>query len=818
MRSIVLTCLVPLLLPLASASVDAAVPGDRTIPIDALESRRWIGSAWQPSRLQDWRIEDGRLVNDDSRLPVRTAHVLPLRIDPDAPDTELRISVDVQAVGGGPLDAGSFAGVLFGAGGPDVDPRLTALVQQVPAPDGGMLAVVAGTATGRLLDFSTEKQGGFSWALPAKTGIDDLRPVPGERVELAQTDVEFRRFVLDLVITPRDDRFDVVLSARDGDAIFTVVSAGGLERDRIDGGIALVGHRSARKDGIGWSFADLRLRGEDLESWLDETDYSWGPVLAATYTIDRDDDGIHSFRLNTLFPPVADSDLGDVALEFETRDGVWRPIATGRLVDDSFTVPFQVEDVEEYLGRDYRILGEMNGTPFEWRGEIHAPPTGRPLRIASLNCVKNATAHSAWNRFGVWFPHDDVVAGVAAREPDFLFFAGDQIYEGDLNGVDRRKVVLDYHTKYQRWLRSFGELLRDRPCVIIPDDHDVYHGNIWGAGGVLAEARDGLTAQDSGGYKLPADVVNAIHRTQVGNLPACAVPGPIGQGIEPYTTRIRYGPADFAVVADRMWKDSASVKLPEAEVRNGWFRNPDFDPKDADVADAMFLGPTQEAFLAEWAASRDSASPRKIVLSQTPWVNVATLPPGRDDGVIPRLKVYPADEYAEDDVPAADTDSGGWPQSARTRAVRSLQVADALHLCGDQHLGSLIQYGIDAHRDGPYAFTPPAVANTWPRRWMPIEPGANRWEDAPRYAGDFEDGFGNLMTVLVVTNPEDRRIEPRRLFDLSPGYGMVEVEPRTGDLLLEAWPRWFGASDDAVQYPGFPFRIGGEDDSEAGSN
>jgi hypothetical protein len=399
------------------------------------------------------------------------------------------------------------------------------------------------------------------------------------------------------------------------------------------------------------------------------------------------------------------------------------------------------------------------------------------------------------------------VERVDAHRPDFYFFAGDQIYEGDVTPVDRSRIVLDYHTKYQRWLRSFGELVRDRPSVIIPDDHDVYHGNIWGAGGILAKARDGMTQQDAGGYKLSADMVNAVHRTQVGNLPECRVPGPIGQGIDPYTTRLRYGPVDFAIVADRMWKDSATVKVPEAKVRNGWFKNPDFDPRDADVEGAEFLGPTQEAFLEGWASDRDPKSPRKIVLSQTPWVNVATLPPGRDDGVVPRLTIHKAGEYAEDDEPAADTDSGGWPQTARTRAVRSLAEADALHLCGDQHLGSLVQYGIDEHRDGSFAFTPPAVANTWPRRWMPVERGGNPWEGAPRYAGDFEDGFGNLVTVFVVTNPEDRRLEPRRLFDLSPGYGIVEVDPEDGSLLLEAWPRWADPTEDAQQYDGFPFEI-----------
>ena len=63
------------------------------------------------------------------------------------------------------------------------------------------------------------------------------------------------------------------------------------------------------------------------------------------------------------------------------------------------------------------------------------------------------------------------------------------------------------------------------------------------------------------------------------------------------------------------------------------------------------------------------------------------------------------------------------------------------------------------------------------------------------------------MTVFAVTNPEDRGIVPRRLHDLSPGYGIVEVDPVTGDAVLEAWPRWGDPSDDATQYDGFPFEV-----------
>ena len=54
---------------------------------------------------------------------------------------------------------------------------------------------------------------------------------------------------------------------------------------------------------------------------------------------------------------------------------------------------------------------------------------------------------------------------------------------------------------------AFGDLLKDRPSVIITDDHDVYHGNIWGEAGkpTPKDFGQGAKAQDAGGYKMPPD-------------------------------------------------------------------------------------------------------------------------------------------------------------------------------------------------------------------------------------------------------------------------------------------------------------------------
>ena len=801
----------PVFLPLAGSTVCADFNSSWNLDHD----RIWVGSAYHANRWQDWCIHTGRLECTEvgSRLPMRTVQVLTSSLAPQNGPIQLKVALgEIDAAQS--FAANSRGGLILGCGGPDVDYRLTALVHHQPAPDGGVLVLVDERGSVTIRSNEEPIKSRSTWSISGDVTdaelplLSEQTPVPDPAGEalLSADGLELRVDIL-----PDGDLYEVRARVFDseGSTVFSEAVARGLSLPRVEGGFGVVSNHGPVGSRNGWWFRGLSATGSGV---VDHARREFGPILGALYTLDGS-----TVKMTAQFPPLGVDDNWSASLQIQPEPrATWKTIDRSDIDPDSRTALFRVEDWTFDRPIPYRVVYSLPRTDGslvadEYQGVIRPQPLPvDPLLIASLSCHKTFTGGLSWNSNGLWFPHQDMVEALVARDPDLVFFAGDQIYEGDLTPASQRNedaFILDYLWKYTHWYWAFNELMRDRPTVVIPDDHDVYHGNIWGAGGIRAKARDGMTQQDAGGYKLSADMVNAIHRTQVGNLPECRVPGPIGQGIDPYTTRLKYGPADFAIVADRMWKDSATVKVPEGKVRNGWFRNPDFDPRDADVEGAEFLGATQEAFLKEWAADRDPKSPRKIVLSQTPWVNVATLPPGRDDGVVPRLTIHKAGEYAEDDQPAADTDSGGWPQAARTRAVRSLAEADALHLCGDQHLGSLVQYGVDEFRDGTFAFTPPAVANTWPRRWMPIEPGGDVWEGAPRYAGDFEDGFGNLVTVFVVTNPEDRRLEPRRLFDLSPGYGIIDVDPVDGSLLLEAWPRWADPTDDAQQYDGFPFTI-----------
>jgi hypothetical protein len=132
----------------------------------------------------------------------------------------------------------------------------------------------------------------------------------------------------------------------------------------------------------------------------------------------------------------------------------------------------------------------------------------------------------------------------------------------------------------------------------------------------------------------------------------------------------------------------------------------------------------------------------------------------------------------------------------------------AVHLAGDQHLASTIQYGIDRWGDAGYALCVPSIANFWPRRWFPPTAGANRQPGSPRYTGDHVDGFGNKMTVHAVANPHRYGKEPTRLHERAPGYGIARFDHRDRTISLAAWPRWADPSRGDAPYPGWPVVFG----------
>lgn len=798
-----------------------------------LPERTWIGPEFWANRVQDWRLVGGRVecVEPAAEQGVRTLHLVTHRTtwaatdgDPRDAEGSFRVTTRLGAVEPTlPLSDAAWAGFLVGAGGEHVDHRLSAQVQGAPAEDGGLLAVVDGAGRVALRDFSTAGARGGLWTVRMDTADADVPLVADQsRAGAGFADGAAEPVDLELTAGRYDGRTFATLVARavDDGAFLSTATVYGIASELLDGAVALVSHRGPDGGRAGFWFDRFELDGDLVRG---DPDRAFGPVLAVQYSVDETQPrGGPLLSLTAQMPPLGPRDTRTATLEVR-RDGEWRDVARAELYEDSETFSFRVAGWDPTADVPYRVVydlvvGQNRTRRTTYAGLVRAAPRGRDFVVANVGCVKHFTGGLCWNSSGLWFPHAEVAAAVLAHDPDLVYFSGDQVYEGDLTPAVREphaKAMGDYLTRWYRWCWSFRELARDRPCITVPDDHDVYHGNLWGNGGVrgpasvaAGEAPEPLTPQDRGGYTMSPRFVNAVHRTQVSHLPPAHSPEPIGPGISVYHTDVTYGGVSFAVLSDRMFKSSASVLVPEGRVRNGWFRNDAFDPREADVPGAALLGARQLAFLDEWAADWSADTWVKVALSQTPFANVATLPAGGDEASLPTAPVLPPGEYPAGERIAADCDSGGWPQSGRDEALRRFRRAAALHLAGDQHLASTIRYGIDAHDDAGYCLTAPAVANTWPRRWFPPDPGEARAEGAPRYTGRYLDGFGNHLTVLAVANPRRSGVEPAALHDRVPGYGLVRLSRASGTAILEAWPRHVDPRDARARpYEGWPITV-----------
>jgi hypothetical protein len=729
---------------------------------------------------------------------MRTAHILTARTTPARGGLEVGVRLGVE----GELHASSGAGILLGAGGPDLDWRKAALIHHSPGPGGGLFAGI--DPDGRLFvrDFSDGNQL-LAQSDGALTAVDSvellLRVVPDAGAAF-----------LELAAS---------LSGSGTDSV--TLRAGPFDPVRLTGGLALVAHAPNSEAGTVW-FSHLRANGRGFEHHAERT---LGPVLGAQHTLSR---GVFTLTAQ-LFPIAWGADPGEpatagaVQLDVRSESGEWYTLGLAPVVVPGYTATFRVESWPVEQNVPYRlgllpadaVAGQETGIWHE--GRVRADPSGEDEIVVAAftgnhNVAMPGVDRGEFDWVGdVWFPHADIVNAVRAHDPDLLFFSGDQVYEGaSPTRADFDRPYLDYLYKWYLWMWAFRDLTAEIPAVTIPDDHDVFHGNVWGAGGrATPPGLTGAAAQDAGGYKLPAAWVNMVQRTQTSHLPLPFDPAPAEQEIGVYYTDVLYGGVSFAVIEDRKFKSAPAALLPSADIWNGWSRDSTWDARtQGDPPGAELLGARQERFLEEWAADWSGGAWMKVLLSQTIFANVATIPPEAMTGsVIPGLPIPQPEEWVEGDKQAADMDSNGWPAAGRDRALRAIRKGFAVHLAGDQHLASTIRYGIDHFGDAGYALCVPSVANFWPRRWYPPSGGPDRSDGLAPGTGDFLDGFGNRMTVLAVSNPARPGREPATLHDRAPGYGIARFSRSTREVVLEAWPRWAVPAAGDQPYPGWPVRF-----------
>lgn len=717
---------------------------------DRCHDRVWLGPEYWANPMQDWRVANGRIECTNAASD-RNVHVLTRQLAERSGTLDMRVRVG--SIGSESLTVGSV-GFRIGAQGPLLEYRNSLIF-------------------GRGLDAGINPDGSMF--------VGDARSAKG--VTVPTDDTELR-----LTAEPGGDGYTVTLTARDARGKeLGAVSRENVRPGQLVGNLALVCNFGNAPAPIGadlkistgsamfW-FADWRISGSKLDA---RDDRAFGPILFSQYTLSR---GV--MKLTAQMPPLGMQDSQGVRLQVSKGER-WFTIGESEIHRDARTATFRIPNWNDRNDVRYRLaytLAFKDGRRDErfWEGIVRRDPVDKPvITVADVSC----NTHQA-------FPNDEFVAKMDALDPDLLAFTGDQFYESSGGyGIIRTpvdKATVDYLRKWYMHGWTWRELTRNRPSISLPDDHDVYQGNLWGESGAGRK-----TTQEAGGYDMAPEWVNVVYRTQTAHHPDPYDPTPGARGTIQYYGPLTYGRVSFAILADRQYKSGPEGKVPQTDTKRGdHVMNPAFDPKTADVAGVELLGAKQEQFLREWAADWRGAD-MKAVISQTIFT------------------AMPTTHGNERMILRADYDTNAWPQTPRDRAVREMRKAFAFHIAGDQHIPALVQYGVDTHRDGPVAFAGPAVNVGYPR-WF--EPAQAKWLQAKSdsLTGDFVDSFGHPLTVIAIKNGA---VKPRQgnvkllMEDKASGLGLVRFDKKNRRITIECWPYLADVTAKGTQMPGWPVTI-----------
>ncbi len=664
-------------------------------------SRRWHGPEYWANPLQNWYLKDGWATAPAAYQ--RTLCLLPFEIEENGSYADMYVDVKINPFKAQTNELHKFgAGFRIGRKGRLKDHR-NALIDPVKWLDAYL------RADGALAIFDKASNDKFN----VNRGTVSLK----------------------LKLEKYDEYAKIVLTGIQKSKFLSIERWFNL--DEILGTFCLLSKGPGHPGKVSSALGNLKLEGNLLKSHWDRV---FGPILWSQYSLNRG-----NLRILAQLILLDESVPVELWVENDNDDLEWKQEAWMDVL--SRTAIFNLHGWNSNLGKKYEIRVNMFGMAYSWGGYIRADPKDKEnLRIAAFSCDRGYT-----------FPLTNMVEQVKEQNPDIMFFAGDQIYEiyggfGDARTANTNYAMLDYQRKYYQFGWTWRDLLKDRPSVILPDDHDVFQGNLFGNGGTRLENKYPHKWPD-GGYIMSGEWIRAVERMQTGHLPDPAIDQTLPIGIKPYFTKMVYGAVGFAILEDRKFK-TAPNSLPENKRKRG--------------DGAELFGKEQESFINAWAHDWTDQE-MKVALSQTLLSKATT-------HETPELKrIY------------YDHDSGGWPGDARNRVVKIFGEHNVFSIHGDQHLGLLARLGVNNFNDAGYAFMVPGTANGWPRAWWPGLKNDER-PDADRcFLGEYTDDSGHPLTVLAVANPE------KGSFDLDPdstnveeiayrkgsGYGIVDLNKKS---------------------------------------
>lgn len=736
----------------ASAAKDASAPSkNRVDHWNQTHDRVWLGQAFWANPMEDWAVVDGAAECTGGGGD-RSIHCITKQLVDATKSFEM--SAGIKQV-------------------------------EVKGADGG-----AGFRVGTRSEIDEYRSNCFA-RNGITAGLIDGKLQLGRTTAATDKPVDPKDFHLTLTGKPTDDQYRLTLTAKNGAGETQGEITATFPKAAVLGNVSVVNNyqpKVARGRGARYRFSDWNISGDAFNH---KPEQEFGPLLWSMYTLSdsRSDEGF-VLKLSALTGPLGEKDNHSITLMIE-KEGEWVEAGKAALDTDAWVATFRLPNWNEKADTPYRLVyvehhSDGSKSTHDWTGNIKANPVGRSLRLGALTCQNDYA-----------FPYEPVANNVVKLDPDMLYFSGDQLYENHGGyGIIRDPAppaILNYLRKFYQFGWSFREALRNAPTVCLPDDHDVFQGNIWGEGGAKMKNLAG-GASSKGGYREPARMVNVVHRTCTSHHPDPFDAKPCKQDISVYFGDLVYGNVSFAILGDRQWK-SGPERVETGSGRADHVMDPDFDTSKLDAPGLVLLGERQEAFLEEW--SKDwRGHTMKVLLSQTVLAGVAT----HHGGYNGYLK--------------ADLDCGGWPQTARDRAIDIIRESMALHINGDQHLTTLVQYGVKEQRDSNWSFCTPAIAVGYPRWWRPDEvkmPHANRPKHGLPNTGEFTDGLGNAAYVYAVGNPLVGRARNRydKAHEKGSGFGMVTIDTDAKTYHLESFRFLVDPTDGKAdnQFPGWPVTI-----------
>ncbi|WP_394175421.1 alkaline phosphatase D family protein [Thalassotalea litorea] len=559
------------------------------------------------------------------------------------------------------------------------------------------------------------------------------------------------------------------------------------------------GPNQSRSDAGRYQFRNWHIEGEAFSNNVEQ---KFGPILWTMYTLSdsRSDEGF-IMKLSALTGPLGEKDSKDVVLQVR-KNGKWVEISKADLDTDGWVATFRIPNWDESQATPYRVIymeSQVDGSikPDIYEGTIKANPAGRKMRMAALTCQNDYA-----------FPYEPVAKNVAKLDPDLVFFSGDQLYESHggfgIIRVPAKMAILNYLRKYYQFGWAFKDAMRNAPTICLPDDHDVLQGNLWGEGGapMPMAAHDENRVDKAGGYIEPIKMVNVVHKTHTAHHMEPVEPNPSKRGMSVYYGELIYGDVSFAIVADRQWK-SGPERLNVIVGTSGNDEEPNFINPKWNSKELHLLGDRQEQFLKRWAQDWRGHK-LKALLSQTIFASLAT------------HQMNPQ-HYLK-----YDFDANGWPASGRDRAISAIKGSKALHICGDTHLPSVSQYGLEQQRDSNWAFCTPAIAVGWQRWWRPDDIGlnyANRPQHGMPNTGEYLDSFGNKNYIYAIGDPEVSRSKNRYVMahEKCSGFGFITFDKEDMTYKMDAYKFMIDATDGKAsnQFEGWPLTIKQSDNQSA---